>query len=98
MTIKELLQKERQIWGDQKLTLEQIIVRMGVVFGDICRIARKSPKDKQRWENPEELKKELWNFITATIRWCDDLGFDPEECIKIALEAQEKGVKNRELR
>jgi hypothetical protein len=40
----------------------------------------------------------LWNFITATIRWCDDLGFDPEECIKIALEAQEKGVKNRELR
>jgi hypothetical protein len=40
------------------------------------------------WER--ELKKELGNVIFSAIRWCDDLGFDPEECIGLAIDAQAK--------
>jgi len=36
----------------------------------------------------EELKKEMGNIIFSTIRWCDDLGYDPEECINLARKAQ----------
>ena len=38
----------------------------------------------------EELKKELGNIIFSTIRWCDDLGYDPEECIRLAIDSQKK--------
>lgn len=92
MEIKELLEKSRNIWGDDKLSLAQIIVRMGKVFGDICRWERNVQKDKDM-HNDYELKKELGNMIFSNIRWCDDLGYDPQECIKIAIEAQEKFVK-----
>ncbi|MFZ3074453.1 MAG: hypothetical protein WA093_05005 [Minisyncoccales bacterium] len=37
MEIKELLNTGREIWAGDKLTLAQIIVRMGKVFGDISR-------------------------------------------------------------
>lgn len=92
MEIKKLLQSSREIWGGQKLTLGQIIVRMGKVFGDICRWERNSPKDLPR-HTAEDLKKELGNIIFSTIRWCDDLGYDPEECIKIAQDCQKKFPK-----
>lgn len=92
MEIKELLDKSRNIWGSDKLNLSQIIVRMGKVFGDICRWERNVSKDKET-HNDYELKKELGNMIFSNIRWCDDLGYDPEECIKIAIECQEKFVK-----
>jgi len=29
-------------------------------------------------------------MITSTIRWCDDLGYDPQDCINLALKAQKK--------
>ena len=88
MEIKQLLIESRDIWGDKKCTLAQIIVRMGKVFGDICRWERnEKPSDRQ---NQDELKKEMGNMIVSSIRWCDDLGYDPEDCIKIALEAQKK--------
>ncbi len=80
MEIKKLLFQARQIWGDEKLSLSQIIVRMGKVFGDLCRWERNAKKDKET-HTEEELKKELGNIIFSTIRWCDDLGYDPEECI-----------------
>lgn len=88
MTIAELLRKAREIWGDDKLTLEEILIRQGVTMGDIHRYAR----DKEEGTPPEEteLKKELGNVIFSTIRWCDDLGYDPEECIELAKEAQTK--------
>ena len=92
MEIKNLLQQSRGIWGDQKLSLAQIIVRMGKVFGDICRFERDAVKDKDI-HTDEELKKELGNMIFCNIRWCDDLGYDPEECINIAIEAQKKFPK-----
>lgn len=60
---------------------------MGKVFGDICRWERNATKDKKT-HTKKELQKEMGNMILSSIRWCDDLGFKPEECIKEALKAQ----------
>jgi hypothetical protein len=86
MDIDTLLQEAREIWGDQKLTLEEIIIRQGVTIGDIHRYARDSSEGKVTDE--KELKKELGNIIFSTIRWCDDLGYSPAECIELAKQAQ----------
>lgn len=88
MTIEELLKESRLIWGDQKLTLEEIIVRQGVAIGDIHRYARDKVEGTSTDE--DELKKELGNIIFSTIRWCDDLGYSPEDCIELAKKAQIK--------
>ena len=90
MNIKDLLKTSRGIWGGQKLKLSEIIIRMGKVFGDLCRWERNAPKDADK-HTDLELKKELGNIIFSTIRWCDDLGYDPEECIEIAIKCQKKG-------
>ena len=92
MEIKDLLKQGRDIWGSEQLLLSEIIPRMGKVFGDICRWERNAPKDKELHTN-EELKKELGNMIFSTIRWCDELDYDPEECIKLAIECQKKFEK-----
>jgi len=92
MEIKKLWQLSREIWGDENLSLSQIIVRLGKVFGDICRWERDAIKDKSV-HTDEDLKKELGNIIFSTIRWCDDLGYDPEECINIAIYCQKKFQK-----
>lgn len=86
MEVDELLREARKTWGDDKLTLEEIVVRMGVVLGDINRLAR----DQQEGStvNELELRKEMGNTIYSMIRWCDDLGFDPKECINLAKQAQ----------
>lgn len=92
MEVKELLGRSREIWGNQKLKLSQIIPCMGKVFGDICRWERNAKKDK-KIHHKKELKKEMGNIIFSTIRWCDDLGFDPEECIKEAMKSQKRFKK-----
>lgn len=92
MEIKNLLQKSREIWGGQKLNVSQIIVRIGKVFGDICRWERNAAKDREM-HTDKELKKELGNIIFSTVRWCDDLGYDPEECINMAIDCQKKFKK-----
>lgn len=92
MEVKELLKTGKEIWGNEKRPLSQIIVRMGKVFGDICRWERNDKKD-QEIHTDEELKKELGNIIFSTIRWCDDLGYDPEECINLAVECQKRYEK-----
>jgi hypothetical protein len=84
--VNQLLLDARKIWGDQKLTLEEVIIRQGVAVGDIHRYARDKADGKAVDE--AELKKELGNIIFSTIRWCDDLGFTPEECIELAKQAQ----------
>ncbi len=89
MEIKNLLNQGREIWGDQRLNLSQIIVRMGKVFGDICRWERDAAKDNDTHAD-DDLKKELGNIIFSTIRWCDDLGYDPEECVNAAIDCQKK--------
>lgn len=92
MEIKELLEISREIWGDKKPSLSQIIVRIGKVFGDICRWERNAKKDETS-HTDEELKKELGNIIFSTIRWCEDLGYDPEDCINLAIDCQKKFEK-----
>lgn len=87
MQTKELLGLGREIWGEQRFNLQEIIVRLGVSIGDLCRVARNAEKDRAT-ANDDEIKKELGNIIFSTIRWCDDLGFDPEECLAKAIEAQ----------
>ncbi len=92
MQIKELQKKSQEIWGDEKLPLAQIIVRLGKVFGDICRWERNEVKDK-KIHNDEELKKEMGNLIFSTIKFCGELGYNPEECVELAIKCQEKYVK-----
>lgn len=92
MDIQDLLSTSKQIRSSQKLSLAEIIVRMGKVFGDICRRERNATKDAPI-HTDEELKKELWNIIFSTIRRCDDLWYDPKECIQKAIDCQEKFTK-----
>lgn len=42
----------------------------------------------------KDLKKQLGNLIFSTIRWIDDLGLDPIECLELAIAAQEKFAKS----
>lgn len=86
MDITQILNESRQIWGNGKLDLTQVIIRMGKVYGDICRYARNESVADRVSEN--ELKKELGNLIVSTVRWSDDLGFDPRECVNLAVAAQ----------
>ncbi|HLN18802.1 MAG TPA: hypothetical protein VK255_01365 [Patescibacteria group bacterium] len=92
MEIKELLFEGKLIWGKKKCNLSQVIIRMGKVLGDLCRWERNAAKDSKS-HTEAELKKELGNIIFSTIRWCDDLGFDPEDCIKEAIKCQKKFKK-----
>ncbi|MDD4353688.1 MAG: hypothetical protein PHN56_04485 [Candidatus Nanoarchaeia archaeon] len=91
MEIKDLLVQGRVIWKE-KLNLSQIIVRLGKVFGDLCRWERDAVKDKDK-HTDDDLKKELGNVIFSTIRWCDDLGYDSEECINLAIKCQKEFKK-----
>ena len=86
MTVDNLLKNGREIWGDESLTLEEIIVRLNVVQGDISRLARDASEHKPLDE--VALQKELGNVIFSMIRWCDDLGYSPKDCIKLAQQAQ----------
>ncbi len=86
MDTKDLLAATRNIWGDEKLSLDEIIIRLNVVVGDISRIAR-DHTEKGEFDEVE-LKKELGNVIFSMIRWCSDLGYSPEECIELAKRAQ----------
>lgn len=89
MEIKDILKSAKKIWGDEKLTLSQMIIVLGKVFGDVCRWERNYAKDKKT-HTENELKKELGNFIVSSTKFCDQLGYDPEECIRLALESQGK--------
>lgn len=90
MSIEEILAQARRTWGDKPMTLAHIALAAEVVAGDIARQARNDlegrPADKT------ELQKELGNLISSAIRWCDDLGFDPGECVLLSQNAQEAYV------
>lgn len=88
MEVQGLITVSREIWGDKKLNLSQIIARMGKIFGDIYKYERnEKPTDRV---SEDELKKELGNMIVSMVRWCDDLGYDPEDCVRLAVIAQRK--------
>src|SRR5258705_8749129 len=87
----------RQIWGGTKHTLPEIVLRLMVGVGDLARLARDT---KVLWHGETEtavvveLQKELGNILFSTIRWIDDLGLDPMECLDRAIEAQERFAKS----
>ena len=91
MTIQELLVIEREIWGEKRFSLPEILVRTGVTYGDLCRIARGEKKDTDLTQ--DDLMKELGNLLASTVRFCDDLGLDPEACINRALTCHRAFVK-----
>lgn len=92
--MKALLVQGRQIWGDDKLTLDEVVPRLMVGVGDLARLLRDTysdgpgSEDHERWRR--DLMKELGNVVFSTIRWIDDLGFDVMECLDLAIDAQEK--------
>ena len=92
MTIKDLENKAQEIWGDEKLSLAQIIVRLGKIYGDICRYERNSIKDKDL-HTDDELKKEFGNLIFCSVKFAKELGYSAEECVELAVKAQEKFPK-----
>ena len=94
----------RQIWGEDKMPLEKIAVRLMVGVGDLARAARDGiPEERPdlggldadaRLEWRRALKKELGNIVFSTIRWIDDMGLDVLECLDLAIDAQEKFAKS----
>lgn len=91
MTIDELLKSARKIWGNKRMSLDEIVIAQGVAVGDIHRLAR--DKSEGKTVDEKELQKEFGNVIFSAIRWCDDLGYDIEDCIKLAQLAQAKYQK-----
>lgn len=88
-----LLVQGRQIWGETRHTLPQIMTRLTVGVGDLARLARDGGYGigaGQYEEARRELKKELGNVVFSTVRWIDDLGLDVLECLDLAIDAQEK--------
>lgn len=84
-------------------TLDEIVVRLMVGVGDLARLGRDghgvaTEKNEQGVELEfawrQELKKELGNILFSTVRWIDDLGLDPLECLELAVEAQENFVES----
>lgn len=91
----------RQIWGDTRhYSLLEIVTRIMVGVGDLARVVREGPTAISESSGAvsvayrNELKKELGNILFSTIRWIDDLGFDPLACLDLAIEAQEKFAKS----
>lgn len=95
--IRELYIQGRSIWGIEKLSLAKIIVRLGVDLGKLCRFERDATKDEQA-HTQENLETAMGNVIFSMIRWCGDLGLDPESCVERAIECQEKFAKENERR
>lgn len=92
MEISELKSLAGEIWRDKSCDLPQVVVRLGKVIGDICRYTRNAlPSDRDQGE--AGLKKELGNVIFSAIAWCVDLGYEPEDCIKLAFIAQKEYQK-----
>lgn len=88
MSIEEILDEQRKIWGKKGQTPDHILASLLVTVGDIARQMRdlheKGKLDKA------ELEKEFGNLITSTIRWCDDLAINPAKAVKVSLKAHEK--------
>lgn len=93
MTLENILAEARETWGNDPMVLAHIVAAMGVVYGDIARQAR--AQFEVGAINETELKTELGNIISSTVRWCDDLGFDPAECVRLSQEAQRHYVQKR---
>jgi hypothetical protein len=90
MNLDDLLKRARELWPE--VTDEQeMAIALGVIYGDICRYVRDHSEGKKVDET--ELKKELGNMIFSTLRRIDNRGFSVEECMKLAIEANQNYVR-----
>lgn len=85
------LEEAREIWGHTYMSPGEIVTAMGVIFGDIARQVR--DLDERSEIDHIELQKELGNMILSTLRWIDDLGYDPTKCLQLASYAQWRYVE-----
>lgn len=92
-----LLETGRDIWGDSETRCEDLPIRLAVMVGDIARVVRDADEARAPVDQ-DEIAKELGNFVLSAIRWADDLGLDPVECIELAAEAQRRYVAKQEAR
>ena len=91
-----ILREARDIWGRRDIRsprgvrLRHIGLAAGVVVGDLLRQARDSAPDELGEVDWREVQKELGNLLVSSVRWLDDLGFDLDESITKAFEAQRR--------
>ncbi|MFC1700935.1 hypothetical protein ACFLZ0_02260 [Patescibacteria group bacterium] len=85
MTINEILEKRKEICGDERLVTYDIddIRDEEVIYYNV-RCKYKGGVDD------EKSTRILGNLIFFTIGLCHDLGYDVEECIEMAIENQRK--------
>lgn len=91
-SLEDLLLLARTIWGDDRLTLRQVVERAMVTLGDLARLSRDGVPQAMasRSEYQDEIQKEIGNLIFSCIRWADDLGYDPVRCVELAAKAQHR--------
>lgn len=93
MNVQDILIEARKTWGNRPMALHHIAIAITAIVGDIARQSRNVTEGAAI--DQAALQKELGNLISSSIRWCDDLGFDPRECIKLSQQAQSKYVRAR---
>jgi len=102
LSVAGVLSAGRAIWGDERLGLSEVIVRLGVNVGKLCRVARNASKDYRGVEadvaRARDLELAMGHLIVSLIRWADDLDIDVEEAILQALFAQHDFAKKNERR
>lgn len=99
--LDDLLAEGREIWGEDRLDLEQILVHLQVVIGDLARIQRsvyEAGNDTLPPDAAVQLAKEMGNLVFSSLRWCDDLGLDLDHCLELARTAQRAYATAREGR
>ena len=71
------------------------MIRLGVDYGKLARLARGATKDSK---DSADLKDAFGNIIFSMLRWADDLGLDPGECVARAILVHARFVKENPVR
>ena len=87
-SIRDILAEGRRIWGDRSLSLGDALLHHAKVTGDLALLWRN--RFQGHSIEPADMEREVGNLIVSWIRWADDLGLDPVDCIRAALAAQEQ--------
>lgn len=93
-----LLHEGRDIWGEEPLTPEQIVVRVAKVLGDLAALARSYDEAGGEWSEDgwRDFGRELGNLAVSAPRWMHDIGLSTEECVTAALAGQRAYVERRQ--
>lgn len=80
-SVEEMLVSARLIWGPERLSVADVVVRLGVDYGKLARCARAATKDNT---SVAELELCFGNIIFSMIHWADSLGLDVHQCVERA--------------